>query len=121
MPAKLVDSWYRGDTWRRVYRWGTRAADGTVSYVNLTGYTARYQLRASDDTLLLESAPGEISLHVSPSGSTENGWVIVTIPATRTASLAVGRVVFDLELTAPDGTVTTIVRVTGVVEADVTR
>ena len=76
--------------------------DATGAAVNLTGYSARMQVRsdyASPDALIDASTTnGMIAL----GGSL--GTVAVTIPYATTAALSVSSGVYDLVLTSPSGT-----------------
>ena len=80
-----------------------REPDGTTP-VDLTGYTAEMDIRATYDDLTtiiqLDTTNGRITL-----GGTA-GTVQLSISATDTAALSFESAVYDLELTAPDGTVT---------------
>jgi len=78
-------------------------SDG-VTPVNLTGYTAEMDIRASYDDpntiIQLDTTNGRITL-----GGTA-GTIQLLISAADTAALDFTSAVYDLELTAPDGTVT---------------
>lgn len=73
-----------------------QATDGTRTAVDLTGYTARMQIRRrmSDDTPLLSltTENGRIILGGSA------GSIFLEIAATDTAGLSAGKALYDLEL-----------------------
>jgi hypothetical protein len=87
--------------------------------VNLTGYTARMQVRAtleSASTLVeLTTANGRIAL-----GGTA-GTITLTISATDTAALTSGRGVYDLELVSGSGIVTRLLQGVATISRNVTR
>ena len=105
---------YRGDTWVRVW---TIAVDGVA--LNLTGASANLHVRsrATDDLVVLEANTA------SPTGGltiTEPTAGIVGLKIS-TASLPVGRYIFDLEVTLADGTIQTYEQNYLIVRQDVTR
>lgn len=71
--------------------------DSTGAGVNLSGYTAKMQVRASQDasTSLLElsTANGRIVL-------TNTGSITLLVDAVTTGALAIGQYVYDLEMTS---------------------
>jgi hypothetical protein len=87
--------------------------------INLTGYTARMQMREKiDDTATIFSATTENgALFVS--GST--GMVVLTIPAAITAAFQFKKVVFDIEIQSAAGVVTRLVKGTMLLDREVTR
>jgi len=115
MPAGLYNiTAEQGATFTRTITWNTSA--GTP--VNLTGYTARMQVRADYDasTALLDltTENGGITL----GGAL--GTIVLTATATATAALSSGSYVYDLELVL-GSTVTRLVQGSFVVNAEVTR
>ena len=78
-------------------------SDGSTP-VDLTNYTAEMDIRATYDDpatiIQLDTTNGRITL-----GGTA-GTIQLNISATDTAALSFDSAVYDLELTAPDGTVT---------------
>lgn len=86
----------RGDTWNQVFLW--KQGSETGDPVDLTGCTARCQIRNRAGTLLLDCTP-----YLTVDGA--NGAVSVLVPASETAGLPIGKLFFDIELTFPDGTV----------------
>lgn len=87
--------------------------------VNLTGYSARMQVRekhTSTSTILsLTTANGGISLGGSA------GTITITISATTTAGLAAKEYVYDIELVSSSSIVTRIIEGKFIVTPEVTR
>jgi hypothetical protein len=87
--------------------------------VNLTGYTARMQVRAT-----LEAASALIELTTANRrialGGTA-GTITLTISATDTAALTSGRGVYDLELVSGSGIVTRLLQGVCTISRNVTR
>lgn len=113
-PARVNLRATRGDTYRRTFK----CVDSSGTAINISGYTARLQIRdAVDGTVLYE-------------GTTTNGHLIVTgaagtvdlaIPAAATAAWTFSVGVYDMEITSTDGAVTTIAEGTVTVFKDVTK
>jgi hypothetical protein len=106
----------QGATFRLLVEW---LADGSVP-VDLTGYSARMQIRPyaeSDEVFLTldsDSSNGGISF--------ESDWVIlIEITATETAALTQYCGVYDLELESADGTVTRLLKGSVTISPEVTR
>lgn len=93
--------------------------DSTGTVVNLTGYTAKMQVRrsvASDEVLLeLSSANGKIAI------TPVQGKVELIFSAATTAAIDWRRGKYDLELTAADGTVTRLIEGEISVSKEITR
>lgn len=107
----------QGTTFRLVATYKDDSGDP----VNLTGYSARMQVRrshASDSTLLDLASTGG-SPRITVAGST--GVITVTVPASITAELPAGRFVYDLEIISGGGEVTRIIEGDFVVDPEVTR
>lgn len=106
---------YQGDTFNKVLTW----YDSSEKEVDLTGYTARMQLRTSadSDTVVLEltTENGGITL-----GGTA-GTIELLVSATDMAAVEAGSYKYDLEMIAGDGTVRKILRGKIKVIAEVTR
>lgn len=99
----------QGATFREVFDW----QDANGAAVDLTGWTARMQIRRSPgDTVL---ATPDISL-----GGVA-GTVTVHLTDAQTAALPTGRSVYDLDLVAPGGDVTRFLRGNVYVSGRVTR
>jgi hypothetical protein len=86
--------------------------------VNLTGYTARMQVRpdhASQNLILNLSVGNGITI------DGEHGTVSITVTASTTASIPASTYVYDIELIAPDTTVQRILEGKFIVTPEVTR
>lgn len=107
----------QGATFTRELTW--KQENGTP--VNLTGYTARMQVRraVSDSTAVvtLTTENGGITMP-SPRAS---GKIVLLLSATATAGLPVIKGVYDLEVVAPNSTVTRLLQGKFAVSAEVTR
>ena len=103
----------QGATWRRTVRW---TSDG--SPVNLTGATARMQLRQqfTDPTPAIDLTTGN---GVTVTGGL--GTISIVITATATAALNPGRYVYDLDVTNGTGDVTRLLYGWATVTPEVTR
>jgi len=106
---------YQGATWTQAVTWRSGA---TRAVVDVSGYSARMQLRtsatAASSAIELTTANGRITL------GGVNGRISLLLSATETAALAAGEYVYDLELFA--GTVVTrVLQGTVTVVAEVTR
>lgn len=103
IPGKYTIKFYRGTTLNTalVYK-----EDGVAQ--SLSGYTATMQVRAAVDnpSLVTEftSAGGGLVLNET------TGRVRIFMSAANTALLAVGEFVYDINITAPDGTVSKLLR-----------
>ena len=105
----------QGATLQRSITW----TDSAKNPYNLTGYTARMQVRsnAASSTVVLEltTENGRISLGTSQ-------WnVNLTVPASVTTNLTPGLYVYDLELVSGGGVVSRIVEGNFNIKAEVTR
>jgi len=87
--------------------------------VNLTGYTARMQVRSTLESATtvveLTTANGRIALGGAA------GTITLTISATDTAGLTSGRGVYDLELVSGSGIVTRLLQGVATISRNVTR
>ena len=105
----------QGATLQRSITW----SDSARNPYNLTGYTARMQVRStvSSSTIIIEltTENGRISL-----GTGE--WnVNLTIASAATAALTPGLYVYDLEIVSGSGVVTRLIEGNFKVKAEVTR
>jgi hypothetical protein len=93
--------------------------DSVGTPVNLTGYSARMQVRRSLNTptplLDLTTANGAITL------GGINGTIAVIASATLTDDLTARFAVYDLELQSADGTVTRLIEGKATISPEVTR
>ena len=98
-PGRYNIKVYQGATFNLTPRW---KIDG--SYVNITGYSAVLTVKnspsSSTSIIVLSSANGRITV-----GGT-NGQFTLALTAAETDTLTAGNYVYDLEITAPNGTVT---------------
>lgn len=116
MTAGLYDITIEaGATFRLAITW----KDDAGVPINLTGYSARMQVRetyeATDTILSLTSGAGDIVLGGSA------GTVIVTVQATTTQKLFHSYAVYDLELEASNGVVTRLLQGNAIISREVTR
>lgn len=116
MPAGRFDLLVeQGATFHREVLWH----DIDERPVDLTGYTAQMQVRASvksrDVMLELSTANGLIVLYPAL------GKLVLYIPATATNALPSKRAVYDLELTSPSGVVTRLLEGSFHISPQVTR
>ncbi len=103
----------QGETFDRTVTW---KIDDVA--VNITGYTARMQIRKT-----IRSTSAVVSL-TQASGLTlggSAGTIQIVISATATAALDAGRYVYDLELVSAGGVVTRVLEGAFVLTAEVTR
>ncbi len=115
-PARVDLSIEAGATFRRRLRW-TAGAIGTP--IDLTGCTARMQLRAA------VASPTVLANLTSENGGIALGGIAgpidLHIPAATTAALEITAGVWDLELVAPDGDVRRLAEGTFRVNPEITR
>ena len=101
----------QGSTWSKqitVYE-----TDGTTIQ-NLTGYTVASQLRKN----YTSTAYTTIN---ATNNSPTSGIIIMSLTATQTAALKSGRYVYDLQITAADGTVTRVIEGVITLRPEVTK
>lgn len=105
----------QGVTTAKSFVWKDSAGD----VIDLTGYTARMQIRASLDatsTLLsATNANGQLVITAA------QGKVTLTLTATETAALSFSTGVYDLELVSSGGVVTRLVEGTITLSKEVTK
>jgi len=111
MPKSIVKL-LRGDTWQRA--WIIQHAD--ESPVDLTGASARLQVRGVDDAVAMQASSTDGRLIVQPL----DGRIDLVMPATAT-EIAAGNYWFDLEITYPDGVRTTYEHAPLIVLHDIAR
>jgi hypothetical protein len=104
----------QGATFTRTFTWN----DPSGTPMNLTGYTARMQVRqryvSTSPVLSLTSPSGGITL------GTTNGQIVVTASATVMAGISAGDYRYDLELVS-GSVVTRLLMGSFTVKAEVTR
>lgn len=105
----------QGATLRKPFVW----KDSAGVAVNLTGYTAKMQVRqsAASETVLLELSNTNGMLTITPL----TGTVTMVFSASTTADIDWKRGKYDLEMTAVDGTVTRLLEGEITVSREVTR
>lgn len=105
----------QGETYTKQFIW----KDSAGANVNLTGYTARMQVRQSksSDTVLLEltTENGRITLGGAA------GTIDLNLTATTTAAITWRRGLYDIELVASNGVVTRLLEGEVTVSKEVTR
>lgn len=104
-PAHIDLDIYKGSTFVKIIQWKS----GTpLVAVNLTGCTARMQIRKSvNDSIILDSLTtqnGRIIIH-----DAANGRFKVTIPADVSTAYTFNSAMYDLELVFLDGTVIRVI------------
>lgn len=115
MAAKYDIVCDQGATFSRVLTW----QDDAANPVNLTGYTARMQVRDEAD-----SSTAALSLTTENSRITLGGTagtITLLVSATDTAAVTAGEYVYDLEIVSGAGTVTRLIQGCFTVDAEVTR
>lgn len=114
-PLNLDLKIRKGTTFSQEFVW----EDSTRTPYNLTGYSARAQIRQTIDnqTVLLElnSSSGTILL------GTTGGNFEITIPASTTSQITWNNAVYDFQMISPDDVVITLLAGIVVVTSGVTR
>jgi hypothetical protein len=107
----------QGATYRQSFLWRQGAAGSTPQ--DLTGYTARMQIRQSvlDSTVLLDMTSANAGIALGGA----SGVVQLYIAATATTALPAGQAVYDLEMVAPNGDVTRLLQGSVNISGEVTR
>jgi hypothetical protein len=116
MPAAKYDfTIEQGATFSLGFAW--KSDDGIA--VDLTGYTARMQVRQSvgSPDVLLDATTENGLLSIDE----ETGRVNISLPASVTTAMTWRRGRYDIEVEAPDGTVTRLVEGSAIVSREVTR
>lgn len=117
VPARKNLVIYQGDDWQMNLRFRSRAADGTLGpYTNLTGQTAKAQVRLTvDDPVVKAEMTATIDNQIANTGG-----VTLKLTNTQTAVLA-GEYYWDFQLTDSLGVITTFLAGTFVCDKQVTR
>lgn len=104
----------QGETFSRVLTW----KDSAGNPINLTGYTARMQLRSSatSSTVILELTTNS---GITLGGAA--GTITLTISATTMAGLTPGAYSYDLEMVSGSGVVTPLLKGVFTIAPEVTR
>lgn len=115
MPAGKQDIYIEsGATWSLTFTW----RDSNGNPINLTGYSARMQIRPGVE------AEATIASLTDGSGLTLGGaagTIVATLSATATAAITATTGVYDLELQDGDGVVTRLVEGAVTISPEVTR
>jgi hypothetical protein len=106
----------KGTTWKLAFTWYDKnATTGVKTPKNLTGYSAKLQIRRSGTVLLTTStALGNITLGGAA------GTVVSTASATLTDACAAGSAEWAIELTSGGGEVTEVLRGQAMIESEIT-
>jgi hypothetical protein len=116
-PANLDLAVYKGSTFSKLIQWKTGA---TPVAVNLTGCTARMQIRkAVNDTTILDTLTtenGKIVIH-----EPLNGKFKIIISAATSTAYTFTSAVYDLEIVFTDQTVTRVIEGCITAAPEVTR
>lgn len=112
----------QGATWHRRLTWKT---GDPATPVDLTGFTARMQVRAAADVESEEVEPGDVLVELTTENSRitltpEEGRIELDIDAVTTADIEAVEAVYDLEL-VNGPTVTRLVQGAALISAEVTR
>jgi len=91
----MPHSIYRGDSW--VVSWTILGADNRP--INLTGATARVQLRDNQNRLFVEASTSNGLITLNPT----QGRIDMNVPFSTMESVPVGTYQYDLEVTFPNG------------------
>jgi len=112
-PGRYNINVYKGTTFTLAPVW---KIGGNV--VLLQSYTAIMQVRAASDTaVIVELSTSNGRIVITPSA----GRITLTLSAAETAALDAGTYMYDLNITAPDSTVTKILQGAFVVSNSVTH
>ena len=87
--------------------------DGTTIQ-NLTGYTVSSQLRKNYTSTAFTAIN-------ATNNSPTNGVIVMSLTAVQTSALKSGRYVYDLQITAADGTVTRVIEGVITIRPEVTK
>ena len=120
LPDSRNLSIYKGDTFSFSFRLRAKNSYGVpADYVDLTGATAKAQIRATEDSNTIIQ---EFTCVIPDQTVPENkGKVILSISAADTGASGFVNGVWDVQLTWPDNTVRTYLRGTTQVIKEVTR
>jgi hypothetical protein len=116
-PATYNLNIYQGDTFAFTFRLRSTNPDGSLgAYVNLTGCTAKSQIRDGSGTLIVELTAEILDQ------STTLGGVTLSLTHDQTAALEVeSGLLWDVQITTAGGVVTTYLKGTVTVTAEVTQ
>ena len=109
MPSPADLEIYQGDDFAPIVT--IYNEDGSVA--DITGYTAKAQIRRS-------TADNDPVVVVEITAVVQSPQVLMSIPSAQTTPLS-GRYTWDLQITSPDGVVTTVLAGRVIVTAEITR
>lgn len=89
--------------------------------VDLTGYSARMQIRENFDSLLITASLTSVVGGGIEFTDPEEGKLLVTIPGTLSQNFTLKTGVYDLELVAPSGKITRLLQGTYSLSPEVTK
>lgn len=115
MPATYDLTIYNGATFSQQFIW----RDSAGALVNLTGFSARMQIRANKAATTFIHELTNLNGGIALGGAA--GTINLTIPATTTAGFTAKKGVYDLELVSGGGVVTRLVEGAVVFSPEVTR
>lgn len=115
---KVKLAFLQGEDFTQAFTW-KQGPVSTATPVNLTGYTARAQFRATlaDSTVLLTLTTENGGIVLGGSAGT----ITLVVSAAVTAAMTWKAAVFDLEMVAPGGTIRRLMSGTASVSPEVTR
>jgi hypothetical protein len=113
-PGRKNIRFIQGDTWSISPRWKIGS-----NYVNVTGYTAKMQVRIATTSASVIIEMSTDNGRITVSGI--DGMFTVALTSAETTGIPVGNYVYDLEVTSPGGTRTTLLQGGFSVEAEVTQ
>lgn len=107
----------QGSTYTHLF---TYTEEDEVTPIDITSYTLRCQIRRSIKSSVIEQDCTDANLKIVLTAPTL-GQFELRIPSTDTEAYTFTRGVFDIELIAPDGTVSRVVQGKVIVDLEVTR
>ena len=119
LPVGRNLSIYKGDSYSFSFRLRGRNPDGTPgSYVDLTGCTAKAQVRATEDT---STVMAEFATQIPTQTGSDLGRVNISLTSVQTEGAGFTGGKWDVQLTWPDGSVKTYLSGSVTVTKEVTR
>lgn len=119
LPVGKNLSIYKGDSYAFTFRLRARDLDGTPGeYVNLTGCTAKAQIRATEDS---STVIAEFDTEIPTQSGDDLGRVNISLPSATTGGAGFVNGKWDVQITFTDGTVKTYLAGSVTVTKEVTR
>ena len=103
----------QGANWKLTITW----RDSADALVNLTGYSARAEVRSASDSSLLLAA-STVAGTITLGGAA--GTIAINVPAATTGALTAQTAKWDLELTSGSGEITRLLKGLAVIDPQVT-